>query len=576
MTEDINSRQPIILTTAGRNASKAMTIQFDTWQLIDWERATIIVKKLQRRIVKAVKAGNWKKVRDLQRLLTNSTAAKALAVRRVTENKGKRTAGIDKVLWGTPKIKVKAIKLLDNKDYKAMPVRRVKIRKTNGKWRPLGIPTMKDRAMQALHLLSLDPVSETLADWNSYGFRPFRSCADAIERCFHLLCRQIAPTWILEADIEGCFDNISKEWLLQHIPMEKTILEQWLEAGYMEKTKLYPSRNGTPQGSIISPTLANMVLDGMEELLETSLNIKHQNKHKRHFNPYQIHLIRYADDFIITANDKTILERQVKPLIQKFLSDRGLTLSERKTHITNINDGFDFLGKNIRKYKGKLLIKPSKKSVQSLLIKVKDVLKKNRTIPALDLIYKLNSIIRGWAMYHRHGVSKRTFSTIDYHIYWMVWRWAKRRHNNKSVGWILNKYYTAYKGVTYTFHAYNEDTIIPLIKANHIAIQRHTKIRGNANPYDYDDEIYFEKRADRIMLNKLVGRSLLTTIFLRQDGRCLHCNQKLNSEEDWNAHHLIPKHLGGKFTANNLVLLHPICHRQVHAQNIQFILPPPS
>ena len=569
----MNSRTPIIYTTAGRNASKAIPIQFDSWQLIDWEQAIRIVKKLQRRIVKAVKAGRWKKVRDLQRLLTNSMAAKALAVRRVTENKGKKTAGIDKVLWDNPKVKAKAISQLENKGYKASPVRQVKIPKGNGKWRPLGIPTMKDRAMQALHLLSLDPISERLADWNSYGFRPFRSCADAISSCFILLSKKTSPVWVLEADIKSCFSEISHEWILEHIPMDKRILIQWLKAGCFEKRQFYKSENGTPQGSVISPTLANMVLDGMEDAIDHALQIKRRRKHGRNVNPYQIQLVRYADDFIITSNDKSILETQVKPTIQEFLLERGLRLSEEKTHLTHIDNGFDFLGKTIRKYNGKLLIRPSKKNVQTFLKKIKEVTHNNRTVKALSLVQKLNPMIRGWAMYHRHDASKSTFNYVDQRIYWMIWHWAKRRHPDKNVAWVLRKYYTPYKGVSFTFHAYDEQRLIPIFKAAKVKIQRHVKIKGNANPYDMDDEQYFEKCSDRIMLNKLEGRRILTFIFKRQEGRCLHCNQKITKQSGWNAHHLVPKHIGGKYSKDNLVLLHPICHRQVHAQNIQFILP---
>lgn len=574
MTEDMTSSSPIMLISAEHNASKAMPNPFEQWQLIDWEQANSIVKKLQRRIVKAVKAGQWKKVRNLQRLLSRSTSAKALAVRRVTENRGKRTAGIDKVVWETPKAKVQAITELDCKQYKAKPVRRIKIPKSNGKWRPLGIPTMKDRAMQALHLLTLDPISETLADWNSYGFRPYRSCADAIARCHHLLSKQRSAVWILEGDIKGCFDHISHEWLLNHIPMEKGVLNQWLKAGYLEKEQLFPSREGTPQGSIISPTLANMTLDDMEDYIDHALQIKRLGKHGRHLNPHQIHLVRYADDFIVTANNKEVLADEVKPLIEAFLSERGLSLSVEKTHLTHIDQGFDFLGQTIRKFNGKLLIKPSKKSIKALLEKVKQTISKHRTAKTVHLIYELNPILRGWAMYHRHVSAKRTFSYVDYRVYWMIWNWAKRRHPNKNTAWVLRKYYTPYKGLQFTFHAYDEDRFVPLTQIGKVSIQRHIKIKGGANPYDANDEIYFEKRADQIIVNKLNGRKLLTKLFRRQGGRCPHCNQKITTSTGWNAHHLVPKHLGGKYCYDNLILLHPVCHRQVHAQDIQFSLPP--
>ena len=270
--------------------------------------------------------------------------------------------------------------------------------------------------------------------------------------------------WVLEGDIKGCFDNISGQWLLDNISMEKGILNQWLTSGYYEKQQLYPSKNGTPQGSIISPTLANMTLDGMEDAIDQALNIKHRVKHGRYLNPYQIHLVRYADDFIVTANDKDVLEEKVKPIIQYFLAERGLTLSKEKTHLTHIDKGFDFLGQNVRKYKGKLLIKPSKKSIESLLKKIQKVIHKNRTAKALQLIYQLNPIIRGWALYHRHIMSKNIFYYIDYRIYWMIWRWAKRRHPNKNTAWILRKYYTSYKGITFTFHAYDEELLIPQVE----------------------------------------------------------------------------------------------------------------
>jgi RNA-directed DNA polymerase len=233
------------------------------WHSIDWQAAHENVRRLQARIVKATQMGKWGKVKALQRLLTHSYSAKTLAVKRVTENRGKRTAGIDGEIWETPETKAKAVDKLRQRGYHPLPLRRVYIDKDNGKKRPLGIPTMHDRAMQALYLLALQPIAETTADPNSYGFRPERGTADAIEQSFIVLSWRRSAEWILEADIKSCFDRISHEWLLKHIPLDKAILRKWLKAGYMEKTVLYPTEDGTPQGGIILPVLANLALDGL-------------------------------------------------------------------------------------------------------------------------------------------------------------------------------------------------------------------------------------------------------------------------------------------------------------------------
>lgn len=223
------------------------------WHQINWRQAERNVRRLQTRIAQATQAGKWGKVKALQRLLTHSLSGKALAVRRVTENTGKRTPGVDGQTWKTPEQKAEAIQSLTGRGYRPLPSRRVYIPKSNGSRRPLSIPTMRDRAMQALDLLALDPVSETTADPNSYGFRRGRSTADAIEACFIALCRNDRAQWILEGDIRSCFDRISHEWLLAHIPMEKSMLAKWLKAGYMEDRCLFPTEEGTPQGGICTP-----------------------------------------------------------------------------------------------------------------------------------------------------------------------------------------------------------------------------------------------------------------------------------------------------------------------------------
>jgi len=456
-----------------------------TWNFIPWDKAYKIVRSLQRRIAKAISEGYRNKARALQWLLTHSFAAKLLAVKRVTENKGKYTPGVDGVLWITSKDKLKATNSLSRKGYVVKPLRRVYINKKNGKKRPLGIPTMKDRAMQALFLSALDPVSETTADFSSYGFRRKRSCHDAIERCYIHLARKDSATSILEGDITGCFDNINHDWITDNILIDKRVVTKWLKAGFIDKNKLFPTKAGTPQGGIISPTLANMVLDGLEEAIYKCVNTRIRKHDGCRRNNHKIHFIRYADDFIVTGSSEDVLRNVVKPVIAEFLSARGLTLSETKTKITDVYTGFDFLGQNIRKFSnGKLLIRPSKENFKTVLSKIKQIIIKHRGAPTVKLIRRLNSVITGWSNYHKHVASAKYFADLDKFIWFYLWKGANRRHPNKGYYWIADKYFKKAGTRKWTFFGtFDNKSEILLKYASDTHIKRHVLINGKANPY---------------------------------------------------------------------------------------------
>lgn len=533
------------------------------WEAIDWQKALAYVKKLQVRIVKAQKEGHYSKVKSLQWLLTHSFYAKALAVKRVTSNQGKRTSGVDHELWLTPQAKFNAISKLNRRGYHPQPLRRHYIPKKNGKMRPLGIPTMTDRAMQTLYKFSLESIAETYADPNSYGFRIGRSTHDAIEQCFTDLNKGKSPEWILEGDIKGCFDHISHEWLLENIPMDTQILEKWLKCGYVETRKLFPTDEGAPQGGTISPTLMNMTLDGLERLLQERLPTRQKVNGRTHFN--KLNFVRYADDFIITGESPEFLRDKVLPIVKEFLTERGLQLSEEKTVITHIEDGFDFLGKNIRKYNGKLLIKPSKTSVKSFLEKVRSIIKGNKSTKQETLIRKLNPVIRGWVNNQRYVVSSKVFSRVDYEIYKCLWQWAKRRHKKKSHKWIAQKYWHHIGSRQWTFSVpyenqstEGEPLYCKLEYATDTKIIRFKKIVAEANPFDECWTDYFEEREGEKLLNSTKGREKLLTIWRRQHRRCPVCGDLITSETGFKVHTPAGK--------NSLkIMVHKECHEEIHS-----------
>ena len=470
------------------------------WQGINWSRIKRQVRRLQAHIAKATKEGRHGKVKALQWLLTHSHSGKALAVQRVTTNRGKHTPGVDNDIWKTSKAKANAVASLQRRGYKPLPLRRTYIPKKNGKKRPLGIPTKKDRAMQALYWLALEPVAETTADGNSYGFRPWRSTADAAEQCFICLAKRDSAQWVLEADIAGCFDTISHQWLIDNIPMDTPILRKWLKAGFVFNNELFPTVSGTPQGGIISPGLANMCLDGLERALATAFPQAKQRGLK-------MHMVRYADDMVITGNSRELLENEAMPVLVEFLKERGLSLSREKTRITHITEGVDFLGWNMRKYGGKLLTKPSKANIKAHLAKVREIIKANKTIKQVDLIGILNPVLRGWANYHRHAVAKNVFARNDHEVWSMLWKWAKRRHPNKGLLWIMVKYFHTRRDRKWLFIAEEADRKgeRQLFLEASMPIRRHIKIRTKANPHDPVWREYFNARKEQMKKATLLG-----------------------------------------------------------------------
>jgi RNA-directed DNA polymerase len=352
---------------------------------------------------------------------------------------------------------------------------------------------MQCRGQQALHLLALEPVSEMIVDKNAYGFRPLRSIHDAIGQCFITLGRTTSAEYILEGDIKNCFCEISHPWLLKNAPMDKEMLQKWLTAGYLEAGRFHKTEFGVPQGGLGSPTLLCITLSGLEEAVARVVRRKDK-----------VHVCAYADDFIITGTTKEVLENKVKPAVIAFLKERGLTLSEEKTKISHIEEGFDFLGMNIRKYTGKFITKPAKSSVKRFLADIREIIKKHRTSKAEQLIQELNPKIRGWSNNYQHVCSKRTFAYIDYQIFHALWRWATRRHRNpyKNMRWVKNKYFRSDATRNWIFSAKIKNkkgqlVNLDLIAAADTRIRRHIKMRAEATPYNPIHHEY---------LNELIGK----------------------------------------------------------------------
>ncbi len=530
------------------------------WANIDWLAVETNVRRLQERIYRAATDKDRKKVKNLQKLLVRATSNKLLAIRRITqENQGKNTAGVDGVICDTPEARLEMFREgLKLKGYRPLPVRRVYIPKGEGKVRPLGIPTVKDRVMQAIVKAALEPEWEARFEANSYGFRPGRRTMDAIEAIHTTVNRKDCSQWVLDADISGCFDNIDHGPLLAKLPVFTTTIRRWLKAGVVELGFLSPTNTGTPQGGVISPLLANVALDGMERLFGCERpDGRSQSPAFRKGLDKGINLIRYADDFVITAPTQEVLETYVRPQIEEFLRKRGLTISEAKTRIIHTDEGFDFLGFHIRRFGEKMLTRPQKTKILKHLRGIKAYLDANKQATAREVINKLGPIIRGWASYYRHCAAKRTFSRVRHRQWQMLWQWAKRRHPLKPNKWVKQRYFR--NDGYWTFH----DGEHELVKPDSTPITRHTKVTGKNSPFDPTLRQYWADRNERQVLRETVSKQRVI-LHKRQDFKCDLCGGRFIPGETIQIDHMISKFRGGSEDLSNKRLVHPECHRQHH------------
>jgi RNA-directed DNA polymerase len=549
------------------------------WRLINWRKLERRVFKLQKRIYRASQRGDIKALRKLQKMLMNSWSAKTLAVRRVTQdNQGKKTAGVDGVKSLTPKQRLDLVTKL-HLGTKASPTRRVWIPKpgTEEK-RPLGIPTMKDRALQALVKLALEPEWEARFEPNSYGFRPGRSCHDAIAAIFDSI--RYKAKYVLDADIAKCFDRIDQRKLLHKLntfPTMRRQIKSWLKAGVMDGNELFPTSEGTPQGGVISPLLANIALHGMEYQIKQYVgSLKHLDKNKKN-RMDSVSLIRYADDFVILHKDLTVVQG-CQNVISDWLKDMGLELKPSKTRLAhtlnpveNEKPGFNFLGFNVRQFsvgkyhsgkntQGELLgfktiITPSQEKVKVHYDKIAAVIDSHKAMPQAVLIKHLNPIIRGWSNYYSTVVSKVTYLSLDSLLYLKLRAWARRRHPRKGMIEITRKYWQSINGDNWVFATKKGSNFLRLLDHADTPIVRHVKVKGESSPYD-GNLVYWSKRKGESL--ELPTR--VTTLLRKQKGKCLWCNLHFREEDVMEVDHIISKSKGGKDVYDNWQLLHRHCH----------------
>jgi RNA-directed DNA polymerase len=535
------------------------------WNTVNWRRAQRTVRNLRQRIFRATQAGDHKRVRSLQKLMLRSHANTLMSVRRVTQvNAGKATPGVDKVVVKTPQARGDLVDLLDTaQPWRARPVKRVYIPKADGKRvRPLGMPTILDRCLQARVKNALEPEWEARFEGSSYGFRPGRSCHDALERIFLLACPQKRKKWVLDADLLGAFDNIDQEFLLQALGdfPAKGLIKQWLKAGYLEKGSYHDTPRGTPQGGVVSPLLLNIALHGMEEAIGVKFNSAGTIIGTRA-------VVRYADDLVVfcESQEDAVAVQQV---LTDWLKPRGLMLSEEKTRIVHIHEGFDFLGCQVKQYRYpaskhgyKLLIKPSKAAVKKKRAELREVWLKMRGNSVAAICRQMNPIIRGWTAYYRSKVSSKVFAKMDHWMFQRQKRYANRMHANKTATWKRNRYWGRLNKERQDDWVFGDKkTGQYLLKFSWTKIVRHRLVKGKASPDDPELREYWWER------QKLTHTLSREDVLLAeaQDWYCPLCKMDLINGEELHRHHLKPRSEGGTDERGNRALVHLYCHQQIH------------
>ena len=548
------------------------------WNSVDWRKAETEVRRLRQRIYRAEKSGNARLARSLQKLMLRSYSNRLISVRRVTQhNRGKNTPGVDKLTVRTPRERGRLVDSLAlDEPWKPAPVRRVHIPKANGKRRPLGIPVIRDRALQAMVKNALEPQWEARFEACSYGFRPGRSTHDAIKLISARLARRAYKPWIIDADIRSAFDRISHDFLLEKIGdfPARELIGKWLKAGVVEADGyLKPTDAGTPQGGVISPLLANIALDGMEDVIPRG------------------RLVRYADDLVVFCKTKSEAE-EIKRLMSAWLLRRGLELSAEKTRIVHAEEGFDFLGFHVRilrtpsrkrkratlfddvRDEYKVNIRPAKRNQNEFRHRIREAVRGLRAAPQGALLRKLAPIVRGWANYYRYCSATSTFVKLDHYTWWLLWRWAKRRHPRKGRRWLKRRYWGRFAPGHqdhWVFGEVSETGTYHLSKMAWTRIEKYHMVAGDASPEDPDLVEYWDGRRRR-RAGSL--RAYFKTLYILQKGLCPHCGGELFNGEELHRHHVVPLSRGGKDHWRNMQLVHLFCHQQVHAISRRELLEP--